>query len=353
MNKFTNPDVKVKVIGVGGAGGNAVLRMANSNSSHNLDFSAINTDVQALNRINKILTLAIGPATTRGMGSGGNPEIGKKAIRESQEEIAHIIEDADMVFITAGMGGGTGTGGASIVAETAKKQGALTVAVVTLPFSFEGERRREIANSGIQQLRKKVDTLIIVENDKLVSSIDTELSLEMAFNIADEVLKQGIYGITEIFKMPGLINVDFADIKTVMSNGGQSFMAIGEGKGKNASSEAVQAVLANPLFNSPIKGAKHILFNIKGGIDLRMSQVHEIATVLKNATQSETHVIFGVVQCPELKKRVSITLVATGLMSEEEALPEIKYNPINEYLPYNTAIKMNSDQVKSPQLIHT
>ncbi len=304
--------LRIKVVGVGGAGGNAVSRMADR-KLHGLEFLAINTDGQALNRMNGVPTLAIGPSTTGGMGSGGNADVGRKAIRESHDQVAQLLAGADMVFVTAGMGGGTGTGAAPAIAEMAKRQGALTVAVTTRPFSFEGALRREVADQGLQQLEQKVDTLITVDNDRLLSSLDGKLSLEQAFRLADEVLRQGVQGISEIITVPGLINVDFADVRSVIADGGAAFMAVGEGKGKAAANEAVQSALANPLFDAPLQGATGILFNIKGGKDLELGEVNEVASIIREASQSQARVIFGVVQDPRSKKRVSITLVATGL----------------------------------------
>ena len=312
MTSHERAAVKVKVVGVGGAGGNAVYRMAGSRFN-GLEYLAINTDAQALRRMNDVRTFVIGPETTGGMGAGGNPDVGRRAIRESYDQVKQLLDGADMVFITAGMGGGTGTGAASIVAEMAKKQGALTVGVVTRPFSFEGPRRAEVADRGLQQLQQKVDTLIRVENDRLLSSLDGALSLEKAFRLADDVLRQGVQGISEIIASPGLVNVDFADVRAVMANAGAAFMAMGEGRGRSAATDAVQQALSNPLYNAPLMGATGVLFNVKGGRDLSIGQVHEVAAMIRDASRAEAQVIFGVVQDKKWKKRVSITLVATGL----------------------------------------
>ena len=325
MNKSAGTTVQVKVVGVGGAGGNAVLRMANSRI-RGLELLAINTDVQALSGIKHVPTFAIGPAITGGMGSGGNADVGRKAIRESQDQVSQLLEGSDMVFITAGMGGGTGTGAATVIAEIARKQGALTVAVVTRPFSFEGPHRREVSDRGLKQLSKKVDTLITVENDRLVPALDGKLSLEKAFRLADEVLRQGVLGISEIISVPGLINVDFADVKAIMANGGRSFMAIGEGRGRTAATDAVQAALSNPLFDAPLDGASGILLNIKGGKDLTLRHVNEAAGIVSEASHSQAQVIFGVVQDTKWHKRVHVTLVATGLASEKET--EVRAAPM-------------------------
>ena len=309
---------RIKVVGVGGAGGNAVLRMAQS-SSLDLDYLAVNTDMQALDRMDGLSVCAIGPDTTRGMGSGGDPEVGRKAIRESQVRVAELLAGADLVFVTAGMGGGTGTGAAATVADLARKQGALTVGVVTTPFSFEGPRRRQSAQRGVDHLKEKVDTLITVDNNRLLPSLGASVSLDAAFKLADEVLRQGVHGISEIVTVPGMINVDFADLTSVIKNGGPSFMAIGEGKGKSAATDAAEAALANPLFDAPIQGARGVLLNVKGGNDLALGQVHEVAGIVERASSANANVIFGVVQDPRWSKRVSVTLVATGLTSENQS----------------------------------
>ena len=309
-------DVRVKVVGVGGAGGNAVARMASA-GVRGVEFLAVNTDVQALRRVKGVPTYAIGPMTTSGMGSGGSPDLGRKAVRENQDHIGELLEGSDMVFVTAGMGGGTGTGAAPIVAEIARRKGALTVGVVTRPFSFEGQGRMAAADKGLKQLGQKVDTLITVENDRLLTALDGEMSLERGFRVADEALRQGVEGISEIITVPGTINVDFADVRSVMMNRGISFMALGEGKGRTASTDAVKAALANPLFTAPIEGAQGILFNVRGGRDLSIGQVHEIAGMIEGASKSQAQVVFGVVQDPRWNKRVRVTLVATGIPAHE------------------------------------
>lgn len=305
-------EVRVKVVGVGGAGGNAVNRMAGA-GLRGVEFLAVNTDVQALRRVEGVPTFGIGPETTGGMGSGGNPELGRRATRESHDQIGQLLEGSDMVFVTAGMGGGTGTGSAPLVADIARRQGALTVGVVTRPFSFEGDSRMTIADRGLKQLRQKVDTLITIENDRLLSSLDGEISLEQGFRVADEVLRQGVQGISEIITVPGVINVDFADVRSIMTNRGASFMALGEGSGKMAAEDAVEHALANPLFTGPIEGAKGILFNVRGGRDLTIGQVHQVARIIEDASKTQVHVIFGVVQDPRWRGRVRVTLVATGI----------------------------------------
>jgi len=320
MNNTDPSQVRIKVVGVGGAGGNALSRMTRRKDL-GLEFLAINTDVQALSRIRDMPTFAIGPAATRGMGSGGDPDIGQKAMRESLEQVSQLIDGADMVFIAAGMGGGTGTGAAPLIAELAKKQGALTVGVVTRPFSFEGNRRREVSDLGTHTLQQKMDTLIAVANDKLLSSLDGDLPLENAFSVADEALRQGVEGITEIIRVPGLINVDFADVRAVMADGGPAFMATGEGKGRSAAHDAVQAALSNPMFEAPLQGCRGILLNIRGGKDLALGQVHEIAGIVRDASRSRAQVIFGVVNDKKWKKRVSVTVIATGIGTKDQHFP--------------------------------
>ena len=304
--------VKVAVVGTGGAGGNAVARMVDG-GVRGVRMLALNTDVQALSRLKGAHTFAIGPNTTGGMGSGGRPEVGRKAVKESQSQVAELLDGSDMVFVTCGMGGGTGTGAAPVVAEIARRAGALTVGVATLPFSFEGPERRAAAIEGIGQLRGKVDTLIAVENDRLLDAVDGEVRLDRAFSLADEVLRQGVQGISDLVTAPGLINVDFADLRALMKNGGPSYMALGEGRGRAAADEAAHAALSNPLFDAPLGGARGILLNVTGGEDLTLGQVHETAELVRRASGSDAGVLLGVVQDRGMRRRVKVTLVATGL----------------------------------------
>ena len=310
-------DVSIRVVGVGGGGGNAVRRMADD-GIHGVRFLALNTDVQALRGLRHIQTFAIGPNTTAGTGSGGRPEVGRKAMRESQAQVGGLLQGADMVFIAAGMGGGTGTGAASLVADIARKQGALTVGVVTLPFGFEGAGRSANAEQGLRQLRQKVDTLIVVENDRLLPALNSRVELETAFRLADEVLRQGVQGISDIVTVSGMINVDFADVKAVMVGGGSAFMAIGKGQGRDAASQAARSALANPLFDAPLDGASGVLLNVTGGPDLTLGQVHEVADLVHEAANSGANVIFGVVQQRRMKGKVSVTLVGTGIERTED-----------------------------------
>ena len=314
-------DVSIRVVGVGGGGGNAIRRMADD-GVHGVRFLALNTDIQALRGLKQVQTFAIGPKTTGGVGSGGQPEVGRKAMRESQAQVRSLLQGADMVFIAAGMGGGTGTGAASMVADLARKQGALTVGVVTLPFGFEGSRRRANADQGLARLKQKVDTLIVVENDRLLPALEGRVELEMAFRLADEVLRQGVQGISDIVTVGGMINVDFADVKAVMAGGGSAFMAIGHGQGRGAAAQAARSALANPLFDAPLEGASGVLLNVTGGPDLTLGQVHEVADIVHEAADSSANVIFGVVQQRRMKGKVSVTLVGTGIDSGEEPVIE-------------------------------
>ena len=309
--------VSIRVVGVGGGGGNAVRRMADG-KPQGVRYLALNTDVQALRALERIHTFAIGPNATGGAGSGGRPEIGRKAMRESQGEVAILLQGADMVFIAAGMGGGTGTGAAALVADIARKQGALTVGVATLPFGFEGALRRERAEHGLRQLKQKVDTLIVIENDRLLPALDGRVELEEAFRLADEVLRQGVQGISDIVTVGGMINVDFADVKAVMEGGGATFMAIGHGQGRDAAAQAARSALANPLFDAPLEGASGILFNVTGGADLTLGQVHEVAEIVNEAADTNANVIFGVVQDKRMRGKVSVTLVGTGIERHDQ-----------------------------------
>ncbi len=330
--------IGIRVVGVGGGGGNAVRRMVGGNLA-GVRYLVLNTDIQALRGLDSVPTFAIGPNTTGGMGSGGQPAIGRKAMRESQKDVSKLLEGADMVFVAVGMGGGTGTGAASLVADIARKRGALTVGVATLPFGFEGPRRREGAEEGLNSFRQKVDTLIVVENDRLLPALDGKIELERAFKLADEALHQGVRGISDIITMNGMINVDFADVKAVMSNGGSAFMAMGTGQGNEAAAQAAQAALSNPLFDMPMEGAKGILLNIMGGPDLTLGEVHQVAEIIKDAASADANVIFGVVQDKRMKRKVSLTLVGTGIehAKSQEAPQASDDTPISPRPPTNGA----------------
>ncbi|WP_414509248.1 cell division protein FtsZ [Synechococcus sp. OH20] len=304
---------KIKVVGVGGGGGNAVSRMAASNLK-GVEFWSINTDAQALAQCSTstVSRLQIGQKLTRGLGAGGNPAIGQKAAEESSEEIAAALKGADLVFIAAGMGGGTGTGGAPVVAQIAKASGALTVGVVTRPFSFEGKRRTKQAEEGIQALQEAVDTLIVIPNDKLLLVISEQTPVHEAFRVADDVLRQGVQGISDIILIPGMINVDFADVRSVMADAGTALMGIGMGSGKSRAREAAITAVSSPLLETSIEGAKGVLFNITGGLDLSLHEVTVAAEIIAEAVDPEANIIFGTVQDERMQGEVRITVIATG-----------------------------------------
>ncbi|MDD7409246.1 MAG: cell division protein FtsZ [Anaerovoracaceae bacterium] len=301
----------IKVIGVGGGGGNAVNRMIESGMK-GVSFIAVNTDRQALDASIAETKIQIGEKLTKGLGAGANPEIGTKAAEESIEEISRVFEDVDMVFITAGMGGGTGTGAAPVIAKTAREKGILTVGVVTKPFTFEGKRRRDFAELGIQYLKEYVDSLVVVPNDKLLEIADKNTTMREAFGMADDVLRQGVQGITDLISEVGNINLDFADVKTVMSNRGIAHMGIGTGAGENRVVDAVKGAIGSPLLETSIDGAKAILFNIMGGYDLGMLEVNEAADLVQKAAASDANIIFGTSINGDLEDEIRVTVIATG-----------------------------------------
>ncbi len=302
---------QIRVIGVGGGGSNAVNRMIQANMT-GIEFIAINTDAQALLLNEAPRHIRIGDKLTRGLGAGGNPGVGGKAAEENAEEIYEALKGSDMVFITAGMGGGTGTGASPIVAQIAREVGALTVGVVTKPFAFEGKKRLLSAEEGIANLKQHVDTLITVPNDRLLQVADKRTPLSEAFRLADDVLRQGIQGISDLITVPGLINLDFADVKTIMSAAGSALMAIGEADGDNRATDAAQIAIASPLLDIDISGARGVLFNITGGTDLTLFEVNEAADVIYHAAHPEANIIFGAVQDPNFDGKVKITVIATG-----------------------------------------
>ncbi|MBD2297564.1 cell division protein FtsZ [Nostoc sp. FACHB-87] len=310
----------IKVIGVGGGGGNAVNRMIESDVS-GVEFWSINTDAQALTLAGAPSRLQIGQKLTRGLGAGGNPAIGQKAAEESRDEIATALEGADLVFITAGMGGGTGTGAAPIVAEVAKEMGALTVGVVTRPFVFEGRRRTSQAEQGIEGLKSRVDTLIIIPNNKLLEVIPEQTPVQEAFRYADDVLRQGVQGISDIITIPGLVNVDFADVRAVMADAGSALMGIGISSGKSRAREAAIAAISSPLLESSIEGARGVVFNITGGSDLTLHEVNAAAETIYEVVDPNANIIFGAVIDDRLQGEVRITVIATGFTGEGQAAP--------------------------------
>ena len=303
---------RIRVVGVGGSGHNAISRMM-SCGIKGVDFIAINTDVQALHNNKAQQKIHIGKVLTRGMGAGMNPEIGKKAAEENKEEIQQALRGSDMVFITCGLGGGTGSGASPVVAEIAKETGALTVAVVTKPFSFEGTQRMRIAEESLAELKQKVDTIIVIPNDRLLNVIDKKISLLNAFGIVDDVLKQAVQGISDLIIYPGIVNLDFADIKTIMENSGPAIMGIGRATGDDRAVEAAKAAISSPLLEFSIEGAKGVLFNVTGGSDLGMIEVAEAAKVITETADRDAKVIFGAVIDEKIKKgEIKITVIATG-----------------------------------------
>lgn len=302
---------QIKVVGVGGGGQNAVNRMIEE-GIQGVEFIAVNTDAQALMLSNAPQRLRIGEKITKGLGSGGNPEIGMRAAEESREELRQLLAGADMVFVTAGMGGGTGSGASPVVAQVAREEGALTIGVVTRPFTFEGAQRRRNAEQAIEALQDSVDTLITIPNDRLLQIAGKNTSIKQAFSMADDVLRQGIQGISELITIPGLINLDFADVRTVMQDGGAALMAIGRGAGENRAREVAERAIHSPLLDVSIEGARSIILNIKGGEDLSLYEVNEAAEIIRANAHPECNIIFGAVIDPAMKDEIQLTVIATG-----------------------------------------
>ncbi|QOR68479.1 cell division protein FtsZ [Cytobacillus suaedae] len=301
----------IKVIGVGGGGNNAVNRMI-EHGVQGVDFIAVNTDAQALNLSKADIKMQIGGKLTRGLGAGANPEVGKKAAEESREQIEEVLKGADMVFVTAGMGGGTGTGAAPVIASIARDLGALTVGVVTRPFTFEGRKRAGQAAGGIAAMKEGVDTLIVIPNDRLLEIVDKNTPMLEAFREADNVLRQGVQGISDLIAVPGLINLDFADVKTIMSNKGSALMGIGMSTGENRAAEAAKRAISSPLLETSIDGAQGVLMNITGGTNLSLYEVQEAADIVASASDEEVNMIFGSVINENLKDEILVTVIATG-----------------------------------------
>ncbi|KPU28314.1 cell division protein FtsZ [Caloranaerobacter sp. TR13] len=329
----------IKVIGVGGGGNNAVNRMIESQVK-GVEFIAINTDKQALHTSKAEIKIQIGEKLTKGLGAGANPEIGKKAAEESRNEILEAIKGADMVFITAGMGGGTGTGAAPIVAEIAKELGILTVGVVTKPFMFEGRRRMLHAEKGVEELKSRVDTLVTIPNDRLLQVVEKKTSIMDAFRIADDVLRQGIQGISDLIAVPGLVNLDFADVKTIMLEQGLAHMGIGRASGENRAIEAAKQAIQSPLLETSIEGAKGVLLNITGGNNLGLFEVNEAADLIKQAVDPDANIIFGAVVDESLKDDIKITVIATGFDHNKK---ESGVKNINKKLEDKNNVKANSE----------
>lgn len=312
IQSFTN----IKVIGCGGGGGNAVNRMIQE-GLRDVEFIAINTDKQALTLSHAQNKIQIGDKLTKGLGAGANPEIGKKAAEESRDEITEAISGADMVFITAGMGGGTGTGAAPVVAEIAKSMGILTVGIVTKPFPFEGRRRMTHAEMGIANLKEKVDTLVTIPNERLLSMVDKKTTLLESFKKADDVLRQGVQGISDLIAVPGLVNLDFADVKTIMLNQGMAHMGVGRASGENRAEDAAKEAIQSPLLETSIEGAKGVIINITGGEDLGLHEVNTAAELVQRSVDPEANIIFGTVTDTSMEDEIQITVIATGFEKNE------------------------------------
>ena len=316
--KETESFARIKVVGVGGGGCNAVDRMIETGLT-GVEFIAVNTDAQALLRSKAPIQVRVGDNLTRGLGSGGDPQVGRGSAEESAEDIYSILKGADMVFITGGMGGGTGTGASPIVAQAAREMGALTIGVVTKPFTFEGTTRVSAADEGIQLLKDQVDTLIVIPNDRLLQIVDKRASLHEAFMVADDVLRQGIQGISELITVPGLINLDFADVRSIMSEGGAALMAVGEASGEDRAVKAAEQAMSSDLLDITIDGARGILFNVTGGTDLSLFEVNEAAAIIKETAHPDVNLIFGAVIDPAMEGNFRITVIATGF--EKTGMP--------------------------------
>ncbi|MBU8790174.1 cell division protein FtsZ [Oceanobacillus caeni] len=358
----TNMDelATIKVIGVGGGGNNAVNRMI-EHGVEGVEFIAVNTDSQALNLSKAELRIQIGGKLTRGLGAGANPEVGKKAAEESKEQIEEVLQGADMVFVTAGMGGGTGTGAAPVIAQVAKDLGALTVGVVTRPFSFEGRRRSTQAISGIEALKNAVDTLIVIPNDRLLEIVDKNTPMLEAFREADNVLRQGVQGISDLIAKPGLINVDFADVKTIMFDKGSALMGIGIATGETRATEAAKKAISSPLLETSIDGAHGILMNITGGTNLSLYEVQEAADLVTSAADKEVNVIFGSVINENLNDEIVVTVIATGFdeLNKKPEMPSKQQRPTlnqkqhaatKEEAPIQQQQQQQREQVQRPKI---
>jgi cell division protein FtsZ len=325
QSSYVDNFAQIKVIGVGGGGQNAVNRMIEE-GIQGVEFIAVNTDAQALMLSSAPQRMRIGEKITKGLGSGGNPEIGLRAGEESRDELREILTGADMVFVTAGMGGGTGSGASGVVANVAREAGALTIGVVTRPFTFEGTQRRRNAEQAIEALQSSVDTLITIPNDRLLQIAGKSASIKDAFRMADDVLRQGIQGISELITIPGLINLDFADVKTIMQDGGAALMAIGRGSGENRAREAAERAIHSALLDVSIEGARSIIFNIKGGEDMSLFEVNEAAEVIRGNAHPECNIIFGAVIDPDMKDDIQLTVIATGF---DRPKPKDQYEFVN------------------------
>lgn len=342
---------KIKVIGIGGGGCNAINTMISSAQIKGVDFIAVNTDAQALTTSQSPVKIQIGENLTKGLGSGADPEIGRQAAEESKEKIKDTLIDSDMIFITCGMGGGTGTGGSSVIADIAKSLNILTVGVVTKPFVFEGTKRLVFAEEGISVLKEKVDTLIVIPNQRLLDVIDRKMSLLEAFKVADSVLSQAVQGISDLITMPGLINVDFADVRTIMTNSGSALMGMGTGVGENRAQSAARMAISSPLLEIAIDGAKGILFNITGGEDITMAEVDEAAKIISEKADADANIIFGATIDDSIVDQIKITVIATGFDENRTRLshmldnkPKITPSPSLPYPQFNSSNLYHSNQ---------
>lgn len=333
---------KIKVVGVGGSGGNAIARMI-ACKIHGVDFVAINTDAQDLHHVGAPERLHIGKNLTKGLGAGMNPEVGRQAAEENRDEIHEVVKGADMVFVTCGMGGGTGTGAGPVVAEAAKDSGALTVGVITKPFSFEGRQRAKIAEDGLNLLKDRVDTLITIPNDKLLSIIDRKTSLLNAFSVVDDVLRQAVQGISDLVTIPGIVNVDFADIRAIMQNAGSALVGIGRATGEDRAIEAAKMAINSPLLEISIDGAKGVLFNISGGPDLAMTEINDAAKIITETIDTNAKVIFGAVIDDKLKKgEIKVTVIATGFDEIKQPVRAFSENKIQDIAPVTSGSSFSS-----------
>ena len=349
LNYMMDGTATIKVIGVGGAGNNAVNRMIEA-GIRNVEFIAVNTDRQTLNESKAGSKIQIGEKLTRGLGAGANPDIGAQAAEESRAEIAEVLKGADMVFVTAGMGGGTGTGAASIVASTAKELGILTIGVVTKPFTFEGKKRLAQAERGVASLKGKVDTLVVIPNDKLLQVIDRKTSMVEAFRMADDVLRQGVQGISDLISVPGVINLDFADVRTIMLNQGMAHMGIGRASGENRAEDAAKQAIQSPLLETSIEGARGIIINITGGSDMGLHEANTAAELVQRSADPEANIIFGTVIDDSMGDELQITVIATGFEKEEERKTNTQYeNIVAEAWKKRGSNSISSQPISTPQ----
>lgn len=342
-----NSFAKIRVLGIGGGGGNAINSMISQSQIQGVDFIAVNTDAQVLLSSHSPTKIQIGDKLTRGLGAGGDPEIGKQAAEESVEKIKDMLGGSDMIFLTAGMGGGTGTGAIPVIARTAKEIGALTIGVVTKPFAFEGTRRMVNAEDGIENLREHVDTLIVIPNQRILDVVDKKVSLLEAFRVADSVLSQGVQGISDLITLPGLINVDFADVRAIMLNAGSALMGIGTGFGENRAQSAARMAVASPLLEISMEGARGVLFNITGGSDLTMNEVDDAAKIISAAADPDANIIFGTTIDETMKDQIKITVIATGFDQTKQTLRN--YMPTQRREPLITSSHNNMETHEEPQ----